>query len=95
MASEPMPKRLELLSEVVGHTMPVALLVNPSGGSTESMILDMQEAARMKGVQLHVLKANNEAEIDALSRCWANSMPAGSSSLPMRCSTMDASISWL
>ena len=65
MASELMPKRLELLSELVAHTMPVALLVNPNNGSTEPMIPDLQEAARMKGVQLHVLKADNEAEIDA------------------------------
>jgi putative ABC transport system substrate-binding protein len=64
MASELMPKRLELLSELVAHTMPLALLVNPNNGSTEPMIPDMQEAARMKGVQLHVLKADNEAEID-------------------------------
>ncbi len=65
MASELMPKRLELLSELVARTMPVALLVNPNNGSTEPMIPDMQEAARMRGVQLHVLKADNEAEIDA------------------------------
>jgi putative tryptophan/tyrosine transport system substrate-binding protein len=65
VASELMSKRLELLSELVAHTMPFALLVNPKNGSTEPMIPDMQEAARMKGVQLHVLKADNEAEIDA------------------------------
>ena len=65
MASELMAKRLELLSELVTHTMPVALLVNPSNGSTEPMIPDMQEAARVKGVQLRVLKADTEAEIDA------------------------------
>jgi len=65
MASELMAKRLELLSELVAHTMTVALLVNPNNGSTEPMIPDMQEAARMKGVQLRVLKADTEAEIDA------------------------------
>ena len=64
MASELMPKRLELLSDLVAHTMPLALLVNPNNGSTEPLIPDMQEAARMRGVQLHVLKAGNEAEID-------------------------------
>jgi putative ABC transport system substrate-binding protein len=65
MASELMPKRLELLSELVAHPMPVALLVNPNSGSIEPMISDMRAAARMKGMQLHVLKAENEAEIDA------------------------------
>jgi hypothetical protein len=62
MASELMAKRLELLSELVAHTMPGALLVNPNNGSTEAMIPDMQEAARVKGVQLRVLKADTEAE---------------------------------
>ena len=65
MASELMAKRLELLAELVAQTVPVALLVNPNNASTEPMIPDMQEAARMKGVQLHVLKADTEAEIDA------------------------------
>ena len=65
MASELMSKRLELLSELVAQTMPVALLVNPNNGSTEPLIPDMQKAARMKGVQLHVLNAGTEGEIDA------------------------------
>ena len=65
MASELMAKRLELLSELVAHTVPVALLVNPNNRSTEPMIPEMQEAARMKGGQLRVLKADTEAEIDA------------------------------
>ena len=60
-----MPKRLELLSELVAHTVPVALLINPNNGITQPMIPDMQEAARMKGMQLLVLKADSEAEIDA------------------------------
>ena len=32
---------------------------------TERMIRDVQEAARAKGVQLHILKAGTESEIDA------------------------------
>jgi hypothetical protein len=62
MATELIPKRLEPLSELVTHTVPLALLVNPNNGSTEPVILEIREAARMKGVQLHVLKADNEAE---------------------------------
>src|SRR5215472_5704766 len=65
MSSALMTKRLELLSELVAHTVPVALLVNPNNRSTEPMIPEMQEAARMKGGQLRVLKADTEAEIDA------------------------------
>jgi putative tryptophan/tyrosine transport system substrate-binding protein len=61
---ELMPKRLELLSELVPQASVFALLVNPNNAGTEPMIRDMQEAARTKGVQLHVLKASTESEID-------------------------------
>jgi putative tryptophan/tyrosine transport system substrate-binding protein len=61
---ELMPKRLELLSELVPQASVFALLVNPSNAGTEPMIRDVQEAARAKGVQLHVLKASTESEID-------------------------------
>ncbi len=43
----------------------IALLVNPNNPSAERVIRDMQEAARAKGVQLHILKASTESEIDA------------------------------
>jgi putative ABC transport system substrate-binding protein len=59
-------KRLELLSELVPQAGVIALLVNPtSGANTERVIRDVQEAARTKGLQLHVLKASSESEIDA------------------------------
>jgi putative ABC transport system substrate-binding protein len=61
---ELMPKRLELLSELVPQASVFALLVNPNNAGTEPMIRDVQEAARAKGVQLHVLKASTESEID-------------------------------
>jgi putative ABC transport system substrate-binding protein len=43
----------------------IALLVNPNYADTERSIGDAQEAARVKGVQLHILKAGTESEIDA------------------------------
>jgi putative tryptophan/tyrosine transport system substrate-binding protein len=60
-----MPKRLELLSEVVPQTRVIALLVNPNNPGTEPVIRVMQEAARAKRVQLQILKAGSESEIDA------------------------------
>jgi ABC-type uncharacterized transport system substrate-binding protein len=58
-------KRLELLSELVPRAGVIALLVNPKNVSTaERVIGDVQEAARAKGLQLHVLKAGSESEID-------------------------------
>ena len=43
----------------------IALLVNPNSSSPEHVIRAVQEAARAKGVQLHILKAGTESEIDA------------------------------
>ena len=59
-----MPKRLELLSELVPQAGVIALLVNPNNATAERMIRDVQEAARAKGVQLPILKADTESEID-------------------------------
>jgi len=60
-----MAKRLELLSELVPQADVIALLVNPNTSTTERMIRDEQEAARVKGVELLILKASTESEIDA------------------------------
>jgi ABC-type uncharacterized transport system substrate-binding protein len=61
---ELMPKRLELLSELVPETRVIALLVNPNNPIAERIIGNMQEAAGAKGVQLGILKASTESEID-------------------------------
>jgi putative ABC transport system substrate-binding protein len=59
------PKRLELLSELVPRAEMIALLVNPNNPQTERVTHDVAEAARTKGVQLAVVKARTESEIDA------------------------------
>jgi putative ABC transport system substrate-binding protein len=59
------PKRLELLSELVPQAKVIALLVNPKFPETERVVREVQVAARTKGLQLPILKASNEAEIDA------------------------------
>jgi len=62
---ELMPKRLELLSELVAQIgVVIALLVNPNNTNAESIIGDVQKAAYAKGMQLHIVKAGTEAEID-------------------------------
>jgi putative tryptophan/tyrosine transport system substrate-binding protein len=65
MTTELMAKRLELLSELVPKAGVIALLVNPSNPNTESMMRDAQEAGRVKGVQLPIVKTSTESEIDA------------------------------
>jgi putative tryptophan/tyrosine transport system substrate-binding protein len=64
LSTELTPKRLELLSELVPQARVIALLVNPNNSLTERVIRDVQEAARAKGVQLPVLKAGSESEIE-------------------------------
>jgi putative ABC transport system substrate-binding protein len=59
------PKRLELLCELVPQAKTIALLVNPNSPTAEPSIQGTQEAARAKGVQLSILKASTESEIDA------------------------------
>jgi putative ABC transport system substrate-binding protein len=65
LVSEMMPKRLELLTELVPQASAIALLVNPNNTNAERMIRDGQGAARARGVQLHILKPGSEGEIDA------------------------------
>ena len=59
------PKRLQLLSEVVPQVEVIALLVNPTNVTSESVVRDTQEAAHANGRRLAILKAGTESEIDA------------------------------
>jgi putative ABC transport system substrate-binding protein len=65
MMAELTPKRLELLIDLVPQARVIALLVNPNNAGIEPVIRDAQEAARTKGVQLPILNASTETEIDA------------------------------
>jgi putative ABC transport system substrate-binding protein len=58
-------KRVELLSDLVSQARVIALLVNPNDMNAEGVIREVQEAARAKRLQLHIWKADSEAEIDA------------------------------
>src|SRR5262249_10188703 len=64
ITTEMQPKRLEILCELVPQATVIALLMNPDNAG-ERYIRLMQEAARTKRVQLPVLKARTEDEIDA------------------------------
>jgi putative tryptophan/tyrosine transport system substrate-binding protein len=77
-------KRVELLSELVPQARVIALLVDPNSPNIERMMKDGQEAARVKGLQLHILMMANtstESEIDAafetLARLHATALVVG------------------
>jgi len=58
-------KRLGLLRELVATAALIAVLVNPDNPNTEVQLKDVQEGARALGVQIHILRASSEREIDA------------------------------
>jgi len=58
-------KRLELVSELVPQLGVFAFLANPNNPIAEPTILAVQEAARIKALQLEILKASTESDIDA------------------------------
>jgi putative ABC transport system substrate-binding protein len=64
LGRETVRKRLELLAELVPHAGVIALLVNPTNSNAERVIPEVQAVARAKGVQLPILKAATESEID-------------------------------
>jgi putative tryptophan/tyrosine transport system substrate-binding protein len=63
---EVVPKRLQLLNELVPAATVMALLVNPSNPNAASQTRDLQAAARTLGLQLHILHASSGREFDAV-----------------------------
>jgi ABC-type uncharacterized transport system substrate-binding protein len=59
------PKRLELLRELVPKADSIAFLVNSANPTTEAQIQNMREATRALGLRLHIYPATSEAELDA------------------------------
>jgi putative tryptophan/tyrosine transport system substrate-binding protein len=72
--TELMPKRLQLLHELVPNATVVAFIANP-GGISESRAQELQETARTFGLQLRLLRAANEQEIDAAFATFAQLRP--------------------
>ena len=66
ISSKLTPRRLELVSELVPQATVIALLVNPNNNAVnEPMIRDVQDTARAKSIQLHILNASSDSQIDA------------------------------
>jgi putative ABC transport system substrate-binding protein len=59
-----MGKRLELLREAVPTARVIGYLANPKSAFTEAETKELHEAARSLGVELRVLNAADESEID-------------------------------
>jgi putative tryptophan/tyrosine transport system substrate-binding protein len=65
MFAELTSKRLEQLTDLVPQARVIALLVNPNNFATEAIVREAQVAAQTRGVELPILKATSESEIDA------------------------------
>jgi putative tryptophan/tyrosine transport system substrate-binding protein len=64
VAAELGPKRLQLLHELIPGATIVAGLVNPKGRNAELQSKDLQAAAATLGLELHVVHASSEADLD-------------------------------
>ena len=59
------PKWLQLLHEMVPNATSLALLINPTSPNlAEAQSKDLQTAARSRGLQLHVLHASTDPELE-------------------------------
>ena len=69
-------KRLELLRELVPAAKRIAVLVNPANSSlTEATLQDVQPAARALGLQVKVLTAETNRQIDAAYATFQRERP--------------------
>jgi putative ABC transport system substrate-binding protein len=60
-------KQLEVLTELVPSATVIALLVNPANpNNADTLSRDLQAAARIRGVGLHVLHASTESDLDTV-----------------------------
>jgi putative ABC transport system substrate-binding protein len=58
------PKRLELLRELLPRAAVIAMLANPTSPYFEPETTEVLDAARARGLQVHVLRANTERDLD-------------------------------
>jgi putative ABC transport system substrate-binding protein len=83
---EVVAKRLELLHELVPSANIVALLVNPTNTAlAQTLTRDLQTAAQTLRLELHILHASSEREIDTafetLARLRAGALVVGADAL--------------
>ena len=68
-------KRLALLHELVPKAVRVAVLLNTANPAWGVTLREVQEAARVTGLQIHVLNASTSGEIDAVFATLAGERP--------------------
>ena len=85
LSSELVAKRLGLLHDLIPTATLIGLLVDPTDPRTEAQTRDMQEAAHVLGLQIHVLNASTEGEFNIafamLSQLRVGALLVGTSNL--------------
>src|SRR5262245_14076642 len=67
-----MPKRLQVAHELVPAATLIAVMVNPTNPAlAESSARELQAAARTLGLQLHMLHASTERDVETVFANWA------------------------
>jgi putative ABC transport system substrate-binding protein len=64
LAVELAPKRLQLLHELMPKAASFAVLADPAAGATQSFITDLRAAALMLGVQLVIVSARTDNDLE-------------------------------
>jgi putative ABC transport system substrate-binding protein len=59
------PKRLGLLHELVPQATTIGVLLNPAYSGSASQLSDVQEVARTLNLQVHILQASTDREIES------------------------------
>jgi putative ABC transport system substrate-binding protein len=78
VSAELVAKRLELFRDLVPASARVAVLINPANTAfAETTLRDIEPAARALGLQIQVLKADTNREIDAAFASLARERPDG------------------
>jgi putative tryptophan/tyrosine transport system substrate-binding protein len=76
LATELHAKRLELLRELVPGAIRVAVLINPGNAvNAETTLRDVQAAGRTIGLQMQIIRASTNREIDAAFATMARERP--------------------
>src|SRR5262249_33368058 len=58
-------KRVELLRDMMPHATIIGFLLNPNLPQSERQVSDVQDAARAMSLQVHILRASTDREIDS------------------------------
>jgi putative ABC transport system substrate-binding protein len=65
LTTELAPKQLEIIHQVAPSAARIALLINPSNPNAKSLSRELQAAANILGLEIHVAYASSEREIDS------------------------------